>query len=137
VGPMIEARSRLNAVVARSPHTANQLSDRNKCSSRRVPRVDDWLKNILVCPRDHFSVQIESNGLVCHAGHRYPIVAGVPLMLLPEVKQTQRAAKISLEHASLRGHMGKVTDQSIAGVDEFGQHGIGATNGLAYRTLSG
>ncbi|OLE69265.1 MAG: hypothetical protein AUI36_04905 [Cyanobacteria bacterium 13_1_40CM_2_61_4] len=98
--------------------------------------MDDWLKNILVCPRDHFSVQIESDGLVCHAGHRYPIVAGVPLMLLPEVKQTHRAAKISLEHASLRGHMGKVTDQSITGVDEFVQHEIGATNGLAYRTLS-
>jgi SAM-dependent methyltransferase/uncharacterized protein YbaR (Trm112 family) len=62
--------------------------------------MNEWLLNHLVCPRDHGALTLESGSLICQAGHRYPIVQDVPVMLLSEVEQTFGAAQKSLERAS-------------------------------------
>ena len=51
-----------------------------------------WLKEHLVCPRDHNKLtQLEDNVLICLTGHKYPIIDGIPIMLLEDVAPTQPA----------------------------------------------
>jgi uncharacterized protein len=43
------------------------------------------LMAILVCPADKKKVELEGNALVCQeCGRRYPIVDGIPIMLIEE-----------------------------------------------------
>ncbi|MBA3634672.1 MAG: methyltransferase domain-containing protein [Acidobacteria bacterium] len=48
--------------------------------------MDEWLKNNLVCPRDKGKLQISENKLTCSENHIYPVVDGIPIMLLEEVE---------------------------------------------------
>ena len=61
--------------------------------------IDSWFLSNLVCPVDHQSLRVSgppspegfggaSGALTCEAGHRYPVVDGVPIMLRPDVPQT-------------------------------------------------
>lgn len=50
--------------------------------------MDEWLKNNLVCPRDLNRMQQCDTNLVCSAGHKYPIIDDIPIMLLEEVIPT-------------------------------------------------
>jgi SAM-dependent methyltransferase/uncharacterized protein YbaR (Trm112 family) len=43
----------------------------------------------LVCPRDHAPLQSEADELVCAEGHRYPVVDGVPVLVVDELAPTQ------------------------------------------------
>src|SRR2546421_318531 len=47
--------------------------------------VDPWCLSNLVCPRDHQVLREVDSQLVCPAAHRYPVVDGVPVMLLGEL----------------------------------------------------
>ena len=53
--------------------------------------MDDWLKDNLVCSRDLNKLQRSDNDLVCSAGCKYPIVDGIPIMLLEEVIPTHES----------------------------------------------
>jgi uncharacterized protein YbaR (Trm112 family) len=57
------------------------------------------LLSLLECPRDHSELLLESSHLCCARGHRYPIVSGVPVFLLPEKEQTIGIAAASLKAA--------------------------------------
>ena len=59
--------------------------------------IDPWFTQNLRCPCDGQAVVVEGNALVCSAGHSYPVVEGVPVMLRRDVEQT-----IPLAHGSLR-----------------------------------
>ena len=61
--------------------------------------IDSRLRERLVCPRDHGPLSDANGALRCAAGHVYPIVDGVPVMLIADVPQTFKAAG-----ASLAGH---------------------------------
>jgi SAM-dependent methyltransferase/uncharacterized protein YbaR (Trm112 family) len=98
--------------------------------------VNDQLLKVLVCPREHLNLRIESDELVCPVGHRYPTVDGIPIMLLAEAKPTHQVATLSLHNASSRRQISSGLNRSN-GVDVFVQKEIGATNGLAYRSLIG
>ena len=50
--------------------------------------IESWFIDNLACPIDHQSLRADGEGLVCAAGHRYPVVDGVPIMLRPDVRQT-------------------------------------------------
>jgi 2-polyprenyl-3-methyl-5-hydroxy-6-metoxy-1,4-benzoquinol methylase/uncharacterized protein YbaR (Trm112 family) len=54
----------------------------------------------LVCPRDKkaFSV-ITDSSLTCPAGHRYPIVRGIPVLLIAEASETHGACGTSQRRA--------------------------------------
>jgi SAM-dependent methyltransferase/uncharacterized protein YbaR (Trm112 family) len=61
--------------------------------------IDSRLLSLLECPRDHSELRLESSHLCCARGHRYPIVSGVPVFLLPEKEQTIGIAAASLKAA--------------------------------------
>jgi SAM-dependent methyltransferase/uncharacterized protein YbaR (Trm112 family) len=63
--------------------------------------MDSWYLDNLACPRDRTSLTVADRELVCLRSHRYPIVDGVPVMLLDDVEQTLGVAESSLRLAQL------------------------------------
>ena len=45
-----------------------------------------WLRRHLVCPLHKSYLKFSGDKLVCKEGHSFPVIAGVPVMLLKEVK---------------------------------------------------
>jgi len=79
-----------------------------------------------VCPRDHCALTREGDELVCVDGHRYPVVDGIPVLLVAEDEPTHGACWFSLEQ-----------NESQADTDAFVQRAIAATCGNLYRHLVG
>jgi SAM-dependent methyltransferase/uncharacterized protein YbaR (Trm112 family) len=48
----------------------------------------EWLDRYLVCPRDHGSMAAQGSSLICAKGHVYPVVDGIPVMLVSESEPT-------------------------------------------------
>lgn len=118
------------------------------------------LAELLVCPRDHQPLQRAPDGaLGCAAGHRYPVVEGVPVLLLEESAQT-----LGVEASVLRRARGEtagdarapelyleslgLSDDELAGiarlwragnwtVDPAVQYLVAATCGIAYKAAIG
>jgi uncharacterized protein YbaR (Trm112 family) len=101
--------------------------------------LDPWLLQHLVCPRDRQKLCAQSDRLICPSSHEYPVIHGIPVMLLREVQQTHAYATRSLDEAE------KGLDEEIlrpgpcqsGAVDPFVQQEISATNGIMYRSLVG
>src|SRR2546430_9715887 len=99
--------------------------------------LDSWLSDNLVCPRDRQHVRLEFGGLTCPSGHHYPLVYGIPVMLLREVKQTHWAATYSLQQADNEHDLEmplRVPANSDA-VDAYVQQAIRRTNGIMYKSV--
>ncbi|HTP61556.1 MAG TPA: methyltransferase domain-containing protein [Burkholderiales bacterium] len=60
---------------------------------------DEWYLDRLACPRDQLPLSEDGGDLVCASGHRYPVVDGIPVMLMEEVSQTIPLAEASLRRA--------------------------------------
>ena len=112
---------------------------------------------MLVCPRDRRRLELDQGMLRCAGNHRYPVVDGIPVMLLHDVPQTIGIAKTTLLAAS--GATTEAADsyyvetlglsqeekQGIreklrvanSGVDPVVQYLVGATSGRLYRYLIG
>lgn len=113
-----------------------------------------------MCPRDKTKLRFENDVLVSEAGHRYPVVDGVPIMLLDNVEQTLWVANASLaesksgEEASERDEfyietLGISEDEKKAvraeieksstatAVDPVVKYIIAATSGYLYKPLIG
>jgi SAM-dependent methyltransferase/uncharacterized protein YbaR (Trm112 family) len=119
--------------------------------------IDPWLRERLVCPRDHGPLSDANGALRCAAGHVYPVVDGVPVMLIADVPQTFKASGASLARASSNGADLRAPDLYLESVEisDEEKHGvlalaarqpvidpvvaylIAATNGLMYRHLIG
>lgn len=126
-------------------------------SSSEPDAIDPWYLQHLVCPRDHRSLVQAGSALVCDGGHRYPIVAGIPVMLLHDVAHTIDVAAESLRQAQstpeggAAGHLFldtlSLSDDEKRGiqamalkdgaVDPVVAYLVAATNGLMYRHLVG
>jgi SAM-dependent methyltransferase/uncharacterized protein YbaR (Trm112 family) len=114
--------------------------------------IDPWWLANLVCPRDHRVLTHSGDHLVC-GDHRYPIVEGVPVMLLDEVPHTLDIAGRSLEAAagvrasSLYLDTLSLSDEEKQGIIALAASGgpidpvvaylVAATNGLMYKHLIG
>jgi 2-polyprenyl-3-methyl-5-hydroxy-6-metoxy-1,4-benzoquinol methylase/uncharacterized protein YbaR (Trm112 family) len=61
--------------------------------------MDERLLGELRCPADHGAVRRDGDRLVCDGGHAFPIVQGVPVMLLDDPEQTLWVTRASLEAA--------------------------------------
>ena len=62
--------------------------------------VSDWLLDSLACPRDRTPVTFAKDELKCAGGHRYPVVQGIPIMLMQDVAPTHPSHfRETLEHA--------------------------------------
>ena len=59
----------------------------------------DWYQDELVCPLDHQPLKLSDGFLISSAGRRYPVVDGIPVMLLEDADQTHWVAQRSLKRA--------------------------------------
>lgn len=62
--------------------------------------VDPELLKILACPVSGGPLHQEGDSLVSELGARYPIIEGVPVLLLDDVDQTLHVARASLDRAN-------------------------------------
>jgi SAM-dependent methyltransferase/uncharacterized protein YbaR (Trm112 family) len=112
-------------------------SSARACPSGRT-YADEELLRLLVCPRDHQTLQEQEQHLVCPSGHRYAIVEGIPILLLPETQQTHIEGTRALQFgASGEATSAPLPDPAPGEIDPFVQQVIAATNGLLYIRLVG
>lgn len=91
--------------------------------------LDAWLAERLACPRDRGGLVQRGDELICDAGHRYPCVDGIPVMILDDVRQTHWYASESLE---LRR---EEPPPDPDGVDPYVRDVLGATGGYLYEPI--
>lgn len=99
--------------------------------------MDQWLRDHLVCPRDKKSLTETASTLECREGHTYPVVAGVPIMLLDDVAPTHNAIPKTLAEVRA-GSTGD--DETVVGedaIDPVVQAIVAATSGYLYKPLVG
>ena len=116
-----------------------------------------WLRDNLVCPRDRSPFTGHGRTLCCANGHEYPVVDGIPVLLIDDVDQTFGAASKSLARAvhdeadprapELHLESIEISDEEKQGVIELAARRpsidpvvaylVAATNGLMYRHLIG
>jgi SAM-dependent methyltransferase len=102
-----------------------------------MPAIDPWFLDNLVCPRDKQSLHLAQDALICPQNHVYPVVDGIPVMVLEDVRQTHQYATQSLLHA--QRHTVQLYDSlaPTSAVDPFVQDEIVATNGNMFHMLKG
>lgn len=105
-----------------------------------MPTVQDWVLERLTCPRDRTPLERGDGQLSCASGHHYPIVLGIPVLLVEEDDPTHPCFAASIEQA--RGLNGAMSDAPAqvpptGGVDPWVQDAIVGTNGNLYRALQG
>jgi SAM-dependent methyltransferase/uncharacterized protein YbaR (Trm112 family) len=81
---------------------------------------------ILACPRDRGALEQRGDELACDAGHRYPVLDGIPLLLVAGERPTHAACDVSLERR-----------EGYDRPDDLVQDAIAATCGNLYRHLIG
>lgn len=111
-----------------------------------------WFVDNLVCPRDHSALTDDRGQLECERGHRYPVVDGVPVLLLPDALPAIDIAAASVRaeaQASDPFHLStlSLSDDERRGITDLARQGaaidpvvvylVAATNGLMYRHLIG
>jgi len=89
----------------------------------------------LVCPRDHTNLTAHNNQLVCQQGHKYPVVKGIPIFLLDNVKETHGACSETLIKAKSIAEIEAEVDPVFQGIDPYVQRMIVGTNGQLYTSL--
>jgi SAM-dependent methyltransferase/uncharacterized protein YbaR (Trm112 family) len=117
--------------------------------------MDQWLIENLVCPRHQAPLSHDTNHLSCPCGCQYPVVDGIPVMLLPDAQQTMGLAHTSLELSQRANANGGLYLESLglsdrekqgilelvkkggASIDPVVSYMVGATNGIAYKSLVG
>ncbi len=119
--------------------------------------IDSWFLEHLACPADRGALRLRTGELECAAGHRFPIVDGVPVMLLESVPTTMAGTESSLRRARGEGADARapelyleslgISDAEKEGVvalarrdgpvDPVVAYLVAATNGLMYRHLIG
>jgi len=117
--------------------------------------MDQWLIENLVCPRHKEALSFDTNQLSCPCGCQYPMVDGIPVMLLPDARQTMGLANTSMQLSHVANTDGGLYLESL-GISAQEKQGIldlvekqdttidpvvsfivGATNGIAYKSLVG
>jgi hypothetical protein len=76
--------------------------------------------------------------LICRSGHRYPVVDGIPILLLTETQRTHVEGTCSLQ-VGASGGCGPTPLPSppLGDIDPFVQNVITATNGMLYIRMIG
>lgn len=99
--------------------------------------MDDWLAKHLACPRDHKSLRLEGNTLICLDGHRYPYIDGIPVMLLTEAGITDGEYLKTVRCINSGQYIESPDNKTHARdtVDPFVQKAIGGTSGIMFKSL--
>lgn len=114
--------------------------------------LDPWYLAHLVCPRDHGVLTLDGAWLCCTGGHRYPVIEGIPVMLLSESAPTIDILPNSVEAREQSTDPFYLDTLSLsaeekAGIVRLAEQGgpidpvvaylVAATNGLMYKHLVG
>src|SRR6185437_13321322 len=122
--------------------------------------LDPWYLQNLVCPLTKTALVFDGKDLVSEAGRRYPVVEGIPVLLLDDVPQTHGVARTSLDRAlgrteviDQRGpeyyletlgisskekqELVRLAKAGLARIDPVALMIIGATSGSSYKHLIG
>ncbi len=95
---------------------------------------DPWFERELVCPRDKGDLYRDGNRLLCRLRHSYPIVDGIPIMLIDDVPQT--APDVTARSLAPSGSI--IAKPAANGaVDSYVQRAIVGTNGNLYARIVG
>jgi SAM-dependent methyltransferase/uncharacterized protein YbaR (Trm112 family) len=86
------------------------------------------------CPRDHAPLSAQNGSLECAAGHRYPCVDGIPVLLVEEVDPTHLACWRSPKRARAGWSESLSADGAI---DPYVSRAVEKTCGVLYRPLVG
>ncbi|MGE3191091.1 MAG: methyltransferase domain-containing protein [Vicinamibacterales bacterium] len=102
--------------------------------------MDETLVALLACPKDLRPLAHSAAGRVCEAGHEYPVIHGVPILVRDDVAHPHWAGDLAV---GLQRDA-RVPDAWLAElprdpgvVDAYVQAAVGATNGNLYRHLIG
>ena len=61
--------------------------------------MEQWYLDNLVCPVDKSPLEYKDGELISPSGRKYPVVEGVPVMLVDNIEQTMSLVTASLESA--------------------------------------
>lgn len=127
--------------------------------SQKPIEIDDWFLANLVCPRDKEGLTFSDSQLRCNAGHVYPVIEGVPVMLIEEAPDTLEVMSASVAKAhGFESNISNpddlfletvgISDEEREGVrglaanpenhiDPVVSYLVAATNGIMYKQLIG
>ncbi len=123
--------------------------------SSRHRALDPWYLEHLVCPRDHQPLTQLGPSLACARHHRYPVIDGVPVMLLEEnlpaidisARSLHAVESVAADRPALHLETLSLSDDERLGIMELANEHpridpvvaylVAATNGLMYRHLIG
>lgn len=133
-----------------------------KCSpsldANSLQEIDPWYLCNLVCPIDHLPLKYVSGVLVSAAGKKYPVVEGIPVMLLEDAEQTlgvasasllrakgelvdDRAPELYLESLGIseteKVNLIELAKRKDLNIDPVVAYIVGATSGYSYKHLIG
>lgn len=136
------------------------INQANNISQERLDdsvQFDDWLLENMACPRDASRLIFGGGQLSCEHGHAYPVIQGVPVMLLEEAVDTlgvmsASAARARKEQSSASSNKDYyletigISDEEREGVlrlaatagneiDPVVNFLVAATNGIMYKQL--
>lgn len=102
------------------------------------PQVEPDIWELLACPRDKSRLRLQGATLFCEEGHKYPVIEGVPILLVSEAEQTHIEGTRSVQVAET-GDTSSLRRFNVAAdeIDPFVKAAIGATNGALYQHLVG
>ena len=101
------------------------------------PDVDPRILDLVVCPRDKLTLDPREGSLFCANRHEYPILGGVPILLVSDAAPTHVEATLSIEAGRLRELPAYGATPTGLKVDPWVNEAIGATNGMLYLPVLG
>jgi SAM-dependent methyltransferase/uncharacterized protein YbaR (Trm112 family) len=101
------------------------------------PDFDTRILDLVVCPRDKLRLDPRRDSLFCANGHEYPVLGGVPILLVNDSAPTHVEATLSLEAGRLRELPAYGATPTGFTVDPWVNEEIAATNGLLYLPAQG
>jgi SAM-dependent methyltransferase/uncharacterized protein YbaR (Trm112 family) len=103
-----------------------------------APRIESWVEQLLVCPRDRSALHVEGETITCAEGHEYPFVDGIPILVLDEVEPTQPGYWARPEQVAEARRRAAEAPPLAAGdvVDPYVAELIIGTHGNLYRRLA-
>lgn len=99
--------------------------------------MEEWLTVNLVCPRNKKKLKLEGNFLISTDGYKYPVIDGIPVMLLDDVEPTHGTCVASLKFNNDKNDLKSKTSFSSNenDIDPYVQEWVAATCGIMYSHL--
>lgn len=135
-----------------------QKAQGSSTAERAGDYIDPWYLENLVCPLDQSVLMFLERRLLCRNRHAYPVVDGVPIMLVDDARETLNVMSATLSRANTSsGLVGTdnlyletlgINDDERRGILKLARTGtnsvdpvvsylVAATNGLMYRHTLG